>query len=210
MALVKPLYLASGKYREASDTADTVRFNGIGLGIAPNANSWVTTAASTASKGAYLMTPGVQYTGTVNGMQWYETTNQRKRMIKNTTAVDFITSTNNHTLKGTPAKSVVTADGTTGDLGLNEVINLFVTDSDIITAINSATFSQVKLATITPANSKVIYQGQEYYNSTQNIYYRAIADNQVYILSGDIGVDSTGKKWRNTYSTSGVLTTTAV
>jgi len=192
-------------------TNATPQFGGIGLGIAANSLAYITTAASTAAKVAMLITPGVAFTGTLaSGMLWYEATNNRIRVVKNAITTDLITSTNNFLLKGTPSTSVVTAAGATGDLGLQELALLFITDSDIITAINGATFATTKLVTITPANSKVIYQGQMYYNPTQNVYYIAIADNQVYILSGDVIVDSTGKKWRETVSTTGVLTTVAV
>lgn len=192
-------------------TSSTPQFGGIGLGIAANALAYITTAASTAAKASFLMTPGVAYTGAMtNGLIWYEATNFRYRIVKNAIAVDFITSANNFALQSSKTTNVVTASGATGDLGLNEVINLFVTDSDIISAINSATFSQMKLATITPANSKVIYQGQEYYNATQNVYYRAIADNQVYILSGDVIVTPAGVKRRIMSDNSGAITTAVI
>lgn len=192
-------------------TASSPQFANIGIGIAANALAYITTAASTAAKASFVLTPGVAYTGTLgNGMIWFEATNYRIRVTKNAVATDFITSTNNHVLKGTPTTGVVVADGATGDLSTQELGLLFVTDSDIITAINGATFATTKLATITPANSKVIHQGQMYYNATLNVYYIAIANNQVYILSGDVVVDSTGKKWRETVSTSGVITTVAV
>lgn len=210
MAQVKILILSGGKWKEASPTADSIQLFGIGLGITASTATWMTLGAPTTSKAQIQFTAGVGYTGTTNGMVWYETTNQRLRMVKNTTAVDFITSSNNQVLKGTPAAGVVVAAGASGDLSTQEIAPMYVTDSDVITAVNSATFATTKLASITPPNSKVMYQGQLYYNTTLNVYYQAISDNQVYILSGDVVVDTTGKKWRQTVSTTGVITTVAV
>lgn len=97
-----------------------------------------------------------------------------------------------------------------GKVPLTEIpsIDLFTPDADIIAAINAAVFSEKKRAVIVPANGKIMYQGQQYYNLTQNVMYVAIADNSVYILSGDIVVSTDGVKRRMITSTSGVITTT--
>lgn len=152
------------------------QFTGIGLGTAGIAGAFLAFAASTASVASYLLTFGASYTGTANGSVWGESTNWRLRILRNSIASDFLFSFDNFLLKGIGTRAVYT--NSLGDIiATDSVEEGFVTDSDVISAIISASYtgSNSYAPTITPVNSKVLYQGQWYYASG-NLYY-AIDDN---------------------------------
>ena len=79
---------------------------------------------------------------------------------------------------------VVQADNSGNLLATLNSITGFVTDSDIISAIVSATYSigGGYVSAIVPASSKVFNQGQMYYDS--GYLYIAIADNASFRISG--------------------------
>lgn len=155
-------------------TTSTPQFAGVGSGTSSSAAARFTSAASTASIGAFLWNPGVAYTGTANGMQWYETTNSRLRFYKSSQAVDYLFTSDNFLLKGTGTRAVeVDANGNVS--ATKPIIEKFTQDADVITAITGATYTSGR-ATITPATN-TFKQGQMYDDGTYT--YIAIADNSV-------------------------------
>src|SRR5690606_22856874 len=97
-----------------------------------------------------------------------------------------------------------------GDMSANiKAVEAWVFNTDVIDAINGATFDEEGVATITPTTGQ-LNQGQFYYNETNKILYFGLDDNIVTILTPNIVVDSTGVKWRTVVSTSGVLSTVSV
>ena len=59
------------------------------------------------------------------------------------------------------------------------VLDMFVTDSDLITSATGATYNSGNhfIATVSPANSKVFSQGMKYVDTTTGYEYEAIQDN---------------------------------
>jgi hypothetical protein len=158
-------------------TFSTVQATNFGAGISPNANFGFTGAASTTTTAPFLITPGVAYTGTQNGALWYETTNSRLRMYRNSSVSDIVTTGSNILFGGTGVRAVTaTTDGSLA--ATTPIIAQFITDSDIITALGAATYTNNQ-ATITPAGGKIMLQGQEYWDDTNKIKYQAVANNVV-------------------------------
>ncbi len=79
-------------------------------------------------------------------------------------------------------------------------------DADVVTAIKAATYDTNKKASITPASSKVFYRGEKWFDETNNIYFEAIADNVVYILSGDVIVSPNNTLYRQISDNEGLQT----
>ncbi len=59
------------------------------------------------------------------------------------------------------------------------IIDMYVTDSDLIAAATGATYNSGNyfIATVTPANSKTFSQGTKYINTATGYEYEAIQDN---------------------------------
>lgn len=174
--------LSANATRQLTITNDGIRVTNIGAGIAPNANFGFTGAASTTTTAPFLITPGVAYTGTQNGALWYETTNSRLRMYRNSSVSDVVTTGSNILFAGTSTAPVRVVTATTdGSLAATTpIIETYNTDTDVITAITGATYNKANTfsATLTPANGKVFYKGQLYKSSTY--LYFATADNVAY------------------------------
>lgn len=85
----------------------TVQSINFGSGIAPNANSRYTASAGTSTIGQFLFTPGVDYTGSVNGMTSYTSTGSRLKMYRSASLDDFIFSGNNTVLAGSGNRIVI-------------------------------------------------------------------------------------------------------
>ena len=98
-------------------------------------------------------------------------------------ANEFIYQKNNPALNGT-GNRVMQTDSTGNVTATNNIIDGFTADSDITSAISGATFNGGNnyTASISPANSKVMYQGQLYVSG--NYLYIAISDNSVKRLAG--------------------------
>jgi hypothetical protein len=98
-------------------------------------------------------------------------------------ASEFIYQKNNPAFTGTGNRLVQTDYA--GNLNaVNTVVDGFTADSDVITAITGATFNSSNnyTASLTPANNKIMYQGQMYVSG--NYLYIATSDNTVKRLAG--------------------------
>ncbi|GGH78082.1 hypothetical protein HNQ91_003955 [Filimonas zeae] len=114
-----------------------------------------------------------------DGDIWMENTNSRPRMQKGGQVVDVLTSADNYLFVGASPRLVQT--NALGDLSATqEIAEGFVTDTDVISAITSASFNAANnyTANVSPLNSKTLYQGQWYKNGAD--MYFAVDDNSVY------------------------------
>lgn len=144
--------------------------NRISAGTSIN-NAWLTLAASTSSFASFILNFGAVYTGNVAGAIWGELTNYRVRILKNSIENDFLFAYDNFLFKGTNNR--MAAYNQYGDqYATDEIIEGFVYNVDVISALTSATYTPT--ATITPATG-TFYQGQFYYES--GFFYTAISDN---------------------------------
>lgn len=147
----------------------------LGLGVTANAATYLVTGANTAAIGSWLMTPSAaDYTGTLLGMFWNNA--GEIKFVDTGSIVNRLLKTYNNALyKGTGTR--VAVFNAYGDLSATDIVEeQFVSDTVVITAITGATYTSNR-ATITPASSKVMYQGQLYDDGTYT--YLAIDDNLV-------------------------------
>lgn len=152
---------------------NSFRASRFGAGIAAAASAFITVAASTSSVASFLVTFGASYTGTASGSVWGESTGFRLRMYRNGAADDFIFAGANPVLAGSGTAIMVVASD--GSISRGAIIDEgFTLDSDIISALTAMATDR---ATITPAGSKVFYQGEMYDDGTYT--YIAYANNQV-------------------------------
>lgn len=130
-----------------------------------------------------LVPQGVTPSSVENGDIWTEATNNRTRMQKGSQVVDVLTSADNYLFVGASPRLVQT--NALGDLSATqEIAEGFVTDADVISAITSASFTAANnyTASIAPANSKTLYQGQ-WYKVGSNLFF-AVEDNAVFKVNG--------------------------
>ena len=74
---------------------------------------------------------------------------------------------------------IVQVDGTGAITAPYSILDMFVTDSDLIAAATGATYNSTNhyIASVTPANSKVFAQGTKYMDTITGYGYEAIQDN---------------------------------
>ena len=154
----------------------TTTAGAVGVGGVTTIAAYMHTPASTASLANLILTPGVAFTGANNGAVWYEATGNRPRIQKGSIATDFLTLYDNYLLAGGTANYMLEKNQYGDVSAVNEIIEQYVFDSDVITAITGATYTSNR-ATITPASSKVFKAGQIYDDGTYT--YLALADNSV-------------------------------
>jgi len=160
----------------ANNISSNWSFSKGAFGTTTFGNSFITLAASTSSVASFLCTFGASYSGTMTeGLIWGEDTDKRLRIYRNAVVDEFIFAGKNKTLEGTgTAVMYIAADGS---ITRGAVVDEgFTLDADIISAITGATYSSNR-ATITPASSKIFYQGELYDDGTYT--YIAIANNSV-------------------------------
>lgn len=156
-------------------TSSTPQFGKLGLGAAANIGAYLTFGANTSAIGSILMTPSaVDYTGTNLGTFW-NNGGEIKFVDTGVITNRLLKVYNNALYKGTGTRVMVA--NTVGDMSATEILTeQYVTDTDVIFAITGATYSSNRV-TITPASSKIFYQGQMYDDGTYT--YLAIDDNKV-------------------------------
>lgn len=114
------------------------------------------------------------------GHIWYESLNNALKFRKGLQTVDVITTLDNATYAGTGNR--VMQFSSVGNLEVpNEVLDGFISDTDVISAITAATYNSANFFTayITPANSKNMYLNQEYHDPVSVHSYKAIGQNIV-------------------------------
>ena len=159
----------------SSSTTRTHLYGNLSLGTTATPTSYLLLAAPTSTNGSLRLTSGVAYTGTDSGTVWYETTNTRLRFLKGTIASDVLLTYDNYLLKGTGTRMLTV--NSVGDISATDIVDQgFVTDTDVIAAITGSSYT-LDRATITPANSKIFYQGQMYDSGSYT--YLALDDNYV-------------------------------
>ena len=179
---INPLYLQTNGVNRVTvsgsgpvTVASTLQATNMGIGAAPNSASYLNVIANTTAVGQlYLPPSAVDYTGTLPGMIWNNA--GEVKFIDTGSIVNRFQKVYNNTLfKGVGTR--VAVYNALGDQSATDLlIEQFVTDTDVITAITGATYVNNR-ATITPANSKVFNQGQMYDDGTYT--YLAIDDNLV-------------------------------
>jgi hypothetical protein len=157
--------------------SSTWSFTKLLAGTSTVKNAHLTIAAPTSTIATEHSDWGIAYTGTEIGAEWKETTDFRKKINRNGVTDEYLFKGVNKALEGAGvAIAFLGADGTIQRGATVE--EAYTLDTDVITAITSATYT-TNYAVITPANSKIFRQGDEYFDSTSKFLYKAIADNQV-------------------------------
>ena len=161
---------------EKFEVFGTAKATRLGLGLAASSNHYLTTAANTSTIGSWLWTPSsTDYTGTVSGT-FYNNANELKFYDGTISGTNRLLKLfGNSSFVGT-GQRVVTTNSVGDAAATTPIVQQFVTDSDIITAITGATYVSNR-ATITPAGGKTFLQGQLYDDGT--FTYIAVANNSV-------------------------------
>jgi hypothetical protein len=120
------------------------------------------------------LTPGTANATPLNGDLFLDSNNE-VNLYDTSFNNKLVKRQGNYSLTGTTTRMVSVSPS--GDIGAsNDVYDAYVTDSDVQAAITGATYTNGK-ASITPANSKTLLQGQIY--APAGYFYFAIQDNTV-------------------------------
>lgn len=176
-----PTAITAASTSDVNTGTDTTRFINSSL-LAYDKTQARTITAKWAFPTLKLTPQGSTPSGLTNGDLWYETTNSRLRLQETSQLVDVVKSADNYLFAG--ANNRLLQSNSMGDLSATqEIAEGFVTDTDVITAITGATYNSANnyTATVSPANSKTLYQGQ-WYKTGGDLYF-AVDDNIVYKVS---------------------------
>ena len=162
---------------QAVEFTNSVRIAGLGIGISRNVASFLNIAVNTASLGQILLPPSsLDYTGTLAGMVWNNA--MEFKFYDNTiSSVNrFVKTQGNELFKASAGTTRIAEFNDAGDLiGVTEVREAIVFDTDLQTAIETATYTAGR-ATIS-VSGKTVYTGQRHYDDDYS--YLAIADNLI-------------------------------
>ncbi|WP_113639261.1 hypothetical protein [Nubsella zeaxanthinifaciens] len=147
---------------------------GIGIGIAGVTSSFLKIGSNTTAKSQLNLTPSaVDVNAPINGDVWNN--NGEIKLVDNTIVNRLLKTYNNELLKSTGNYFLLANQY--GDISATvEAGELWVYDSEILSAISSATWTSNR-ATITPANNKVMLKGQMHDDGS--FTYFAVNDNVV-------------------------------
>ncbi len=124
------------------------------------------------------LVPGADPGTPSNGDVWYNSTLNTLRARINGLTKTLLTVQTNPSFIGSGERVVsVVDDGTLNtSTGIIPFMNV---DTDVANALNATTFPSSGLASITPANNKIFYEGQ-FANPASGALYVAIADNYIF------------------------------